>query len=111
KAIPMLGKGLDVPAVLVAENLAEHRDVAGKTALLDERVWPDTLHQLILLEAVPRILHQSKQGLVGFRRQWNGFIPAEQTPFDGVDVIWPEPVQVLVFWWHRRCKNFVRSLS
>jgi hypothetical protein len=49
KAIAVLGKGFDVPAVLVPENLAKHGDVAGKTALLDERVRPNTPYQIFLL--------------------------------------------------------------
>src|SRR5262245_38264131 len=56
---------------MLAEGLAERRDVLDQVVFDDERVAPDEAHQLIFFDQPAGVLDEGDEGVETARRQWN----------------------------------------
>src|SRR5688572_10143080 len=56
-----------VLARLLAENLSQRRNVLVETVLLDDDAAPDSLHQGVLVQELPRTLHEISKGVEHLR--------------------------------------------
>jgi hypothetical protein len=80
EAVSSPGHGDDVTMILrgLAERLAQHKDVAAEIGLLDKRIWPDSLHQVVFGDDLLAVADQDQKDLEGLGGQCDGHAGLEQ---------------------------------
>ena len=76
KAVTSAWNSVDVAmlACRLTKSFPEDEDVLGEVGLLDERVRPDTFHQVILQNDLFAVAHQDEQGLKAFNCKGTGWL-------------------------------------
>ena len=78
----------------VAECVQEREDVASEVRLLDERIWPDRLDELILRDKLAASSDKDQQNLERLGRQRNQVAVAKDDLPSGVHAEWAELVEL-----------------
>ena len=73
----------------LAERLPNRKDVIGEVRLLDRRVGPDRLHQLLFREQAPGIRRQHHEQIERLRREGTGWPSFNTRRSSGMSVTVP----------------------
>ena len=69
----------------LAQRLSQHEDIAAEVCLLDKRVRPHGLHQIVFRDQFPVIANQNQENLKRLRLQGDGFTGTQQDFLLGIN--------------------------